>query len=313
MGVNLEMDFSNILKAEIASKKSSIGTSRFIKPSQKRKASPEPSPVDSQQFKSQKISTETDSMRKSDPEDEKVKKELRRLGEPITLFAETPEHRFERLQTIHQQTTSQESIPPPEALQPASDHTEHQRERRDKEEIQAEKDKLLESIDTSIISRELFEKNQTECERLVGVLFKQHLRTWERQILALPQTDEAQSKLAIYSQTRTNLKPFFKLLKTHTIDRDMSAHIVDICVEMQQREYLKANEAYLALSIGSAAWPIGVTSVGIHARSGREKISASKISHPLNNEATRKWVQGIKRVLTWRGEEYPPSDASKRA
>ena len=42
---------------------------------------------------------------------------------------------------------------------------------------------------------------------------------------------------------------------------------------MQEREYLKANDSYLRLSIGNAPWPIGVTMVGIHERSAREKIS----------------------------------------
>ena len=33
---------------------------------------------------------------------------------------------------------------------------------------------------------------------------------------------------------------------------------------MAEREYLKASDQYIQLSIGNAPWPIGVTSVGIH-------------------------------------------------
>ena len=35
---------------------------------------------------------------------------------------------------------------------------------------------------------------------------------------------------------------------------------------------------YLRTAIGNAPWPIGLTMVGIHERTGREKISSSKVS-----------------------------------
>ena len=57
--------------------------------------------------------------------------------------------------------------------------------------------------------------------------------------------------------------------------------IVDYC---KDREYVKANKHYLQLSIGKKAWPIGVTSVGIHMRTGREKIQINKTTHVMNNE-----------------------------
>jgi pre-mRNA-splicing factor 18 len=51
---------------------------------------------------------------------------------------------------------------------------------------------------------------------------------------------------------------------------------------MQNRSYQKANDAYLRMSIGNAAWPIGVTSVGIHERSAREKIGQDNIAVSRN-------------------------------
>ena len=64
---------------------------------------------------------------------------------------------------------------------------------------------------------------------------------------------------------------------------------------MQQREYLRANDAYLRLSIGNAPWPIGVTMVGIHERSAREKIFSNSVAHVLNDEVSRKYIQSLKR------------------
>lgn len=54
---------------------------------------------------------------------------------------------------------------------------------------------------------------------------------------------------------------------------------------------LQANDAYLQMAIGNSPWPIGVTMVGIHARTGREKIFAQQIAHVLNDETQRKYIQ----------------------
>lgn len=49
-------------------------------------------------------------------------------------------------------------------------------------------------------------------------------------------------------------------------------HIVHYCLIKQ---YVKAIDKYMDLAIGNAPWPIGVTMVGIHERSGRAKIFSS--------------------------------------
>lgn len=43
---------------------------------------------------------------------------------------------------------------------------------------------------------------------------------------------------------------------------DMLARIAEIVHYMQKRQYQRANDSYLRLSIGNAPWPIGVTMVG---------------------------------------------------
>ena len=58
---------------------------------------------------------------------------------------------------------------------------------------------------------------------------------------------------------------------------------------------------------GNSPWPIGVTSVGIHERSAREKIShvMNGAAHVMNNEATRKYLQALKRLLTFMQRAHP--------
>lgn len=99
-----------------------------------------------------------------------------------------------------------------------------------------------------------------------------------------------------------------------SLEADVLQGVGEIIHHMQMREYVKANDAYLRLSIGNAAWPIGVTmvrylchpfcciaasfaQVGIHDRSAREKIGGHSVAHVLNDEVSRKYIQSLKRCV----------------
>lgn len=55
------------------------------------------------------------------------------------------------------------------------------------------------------------------------------------------------------------------------------------------------------------AWPIGVTMVGIHERSAREKLHESE-AHIMSDEVTRKFLQSIKRCISFVQTRWPPWD-----
>jgi pre-mRNA-splicing factor 18 len=78
---------------------------------------------------------------------------------------------------------------------------------------------------------------------------------------------------------------------------DLIYKLAELAYNVQQRQYQRANDAYLRLSIGNAAWPIGVTSVGLHERGAREKITEDVVAHVLNDEVSRKWIQAVKRCV----------------
>jgi pre-mRNA-splicing factor 18 len=78
--------------------------------------------------------------------------------------------------------------------------------------------------------------------------------------------------------------------------------VVRCCLE---RDYLTAMDQYIKLAIGNAPWPIGVTMVGIHERSAREKIYTNSVAHIMNDETTRKYLQSIKRLMTLCQRRYP--------
>lgn len=45
--------------------------------------------------------------------------------------------------------------------------------------------------------------------------------------------------------------------------------------------------------------------VGIHERSAREKISSNSIAHVLNDETQRKYITGLKRLMTFHQTIHP--------
>lgn len=72
------------------------------------------------------------------------------------------------------------------------------------------------------------------------------------------------------------------------------------------RDYTAANDRYIEISIGNAPWPMGVCMLGITVRR-----NAQRVSHVLNDEMSRKWMQAIKRLLTVSQEMYPNEDVTK--
>lgn len=115
---------------------------------------------------------------------------------------------------------------------------------------------------------------------------------------------------ATYAQTQAYIKPLFRKLKTKSLPEDIMESLVEIVNYMLAREYVKANDAYLQMAIGNAPWPIGVTMVGIHARTGREKIFSKHVAHVLNDETQRKYIQALKRLMT-KCQQFFPTDPSK--
>ena len=46
--------------------------------------------------------------------------------------------------------------------------------------------------------------------------------------------------------------------------------------------------------------------VGIHERAAREKIFSQDVAHVLNDETQRKYIQSVKRLMTYAQNKYPP-------
>jgi pre-mRNA-splicing factor 18 len=111
-----------------------------------------------------------------------------------------------------------------------------------------------------------------------------------------------------FKETEQYLKPLYSRLKHRTLDVNLLAGIKLIVDAMKDRNYLHAYKIYMGVAIGNSPWPIGVTSVGLHERSAREKISfkySSGSAHIMNDEASRKFIQALKRLMTFCQRRYP--------
>lgn len=111
-----------------------------------------------------------------------------------------------------------------------------------------------------------------------------------------------------YKRGVANIQQLFRKFEKGDLDVGILEPVVEIVKAAQERRYVDANDGYLTLSIGKAAWPIGVTMVGIHERSAREKLHESDKGHVMGDEVTRKFLQSIKRCLSFAQVRWPPED-----
>lgn len=222
--------------------------------------------------------------------DEEMTQKLRGLGEPAVLFGETRGARIKRLRRLT--TTTQGPIPTTLRLVDEKDM-------KIADEVPPASDKAA--------RRWLF--------RQLASYFTMVLREWEialaREHAADPERAETMAAKQAYSamvQCKQTMTPLFRKFEKGDLDEDVLKSIAEIVKAAQERRYVDANDGYLRLSIGKAAWPIGVTMVGIHERSAREKLHNGERGHVMGDEVTRKYLQSIKRCLTFAQVRWPPED-----
>lgn len=164
------------------------------------------------------------------------------------------------------------------------------------------------------MARGLGKGNKERDTQVILTLLEFLLKMWNAQLNSGAASERMATKSKIaratYTQTRVYMKPLLRKLRNNTLPEDILDSLTDIVKLLLDRNYIKASDAYLQMAIGNAPWPIGVTMVGIHARTGREKIFSKNVAHVLNDETQRKYIQGLKRLMT-KAQEYFPTDPSR--
>eukprot|EP00727_Mastigamoeba_balamuthi_P009353 m51a1_g504 putative pre-mrna-splicing factor 18 (458) ;mRNA; r:287061-290435 len=227
-----------------------------------------------------------------------VMRRLRQRNQPITLFAEDDRARYERLRKLEERE-------PMEYVAGTDNDMLKRLRAMDREEEQGSKAKPA-AISATPEPRGKLD----DIEQFFDGLLDEWAKALESRAHEERRTSEGKKALAKYQECRANIQPFFHQLRARQVPSDVHRSVARIVSYLRQREYVKANDVYLQLSIGNAPWPMGVTMVGIHERSAREKIFSNQVAHILNDETTRKYLQAIKRLMTF-CQNLHPADPSK--
>lgn len=246
---------------------------------------------------------------------EEVMQRLRALGLPIQMFGETPTHRKTRLkEALENQKNVMAGLSEMEEFRLGSGHgirnTFLEREKKgndvaqDDEKVARKQEKEDDGHDD----------DDDDPVKRIYRFFKGLLRQWEDDLAARPEavkrTAAGRNETKTLKQCKDYIRPLFKLCKTRRLDPSLMSHILKIVEFCQAGEFVKANDAYIDVAIGRAAWPIGVTQVGIHARTGRAKIESANVAHVMNSELQRKYLTSVKRLMTYyqkKREDVAPS------
>ncbi|GAX20497.1 pre-mRNA-splicing factor 18 [Fistulifera solaris] len=238
--------------------------------------------------------------------------ELRSYGLPIRLFGETDIERRERLQDARKmQKETLATLSEKEEFRLGKGHSIRNPflEKNNNEDAIAAPAKPSEENKWTI-------DDETDPPKKIYRYLKGLLREWEDDLMQRP--EEVKRSVAGRNETKTlkqckdYIRPLFKLCKNRTLAEDMMGHILKIVEYCQQGEFVKANDTYIDVAIGRAAWPIGVTMVGIHERTGRSKINSQNVAHVMNSELQRKYLTSVKRLITFAQRKRPDVDPSKK-
>ncbi|KAM3725354.1 Pre-mRNA-splicing factor [Dirofilaria immitis] len=254
-----------------------------------------------------------------------VIKRLRSRSQPITLFGETEQESRARLRKLEiEQPDMKEGWK--NDFQSAMKEVDHEliEEVIKGEQYNAGKHDVAMPNSAGDTNWERIEANaqllgegdnpNRDCD-VIREFFSYILTRWGKALNARDEVEKrsAEGKLAatMHKQTMEHLRPLMKNLEKHNVNADIREHLIKICrLIIIDRDYIRANNAYMEMAIGNAPWPVGVTRSGLHQRPGSAKAYVSNIAHVLNDETQRKYIQAFKRIMT-RCQKYFPTDPSK--
>lgn len=268
-----------------------------------------------------------------------VTRKLRQMGLVIRFFGEDNAERLERLKkALEKQSKTLEGLSELEEFRLGKGHgirnpflAENKQLKKDQlqnrgfgftDEGTSEKARLLDNKelndnkDKHKNEEVENEEDQSDPPKIIYKYLKGLLKEWERELAERPESITrsvaGRNESKTLKQCKDYIRPLFKLLKSRKLEDGLQFHLLKIVNFAKQGEFVKAHDSYMDVAIGRAAWPIGVTMVGIHARSGRAKIESSNVAHVMNSELQRKYLTSVKRLLTFDQKRRDDVDPSKK-
>jgi pre-mRNA-splicing factor 18 len=249
-----------------------------------------------------------------------ITKQLREFGLAIRYFGETHDQRIERLkEALEKQTTALAGLSEKEEFRLGKGHgirnpflgreEEPARAQQQKKGRQDEKAQLE-------TKKENNQDDKDDPAKQIYNFFKGLLKQWEQDLTERPdivaRSVAGRNESKTLKQCKDYIRPLFKLCKSRKIEAGLQGHLIKIVNFAKEGQFVKAHDSYIDVAIGRAAWPIGVTMVGIHARSGREKIGSANVAHVMNSELQRKYLTSVKRLLTYAQKKRPDVEPSRK-
>jgi pre-mRNA-splicing factor 18 len=269
-----------------------------------------------------------------------ITRKLRQMGLVIRYFGEGDSERFERLtKALEQQSKTMEGLSELEEFRLGKGHgirnpflAQNKQLKKDQQQIAglgfgdertSEKARLLESDNANDNKdkkkggqEDENEEDQSDPPKIIYKYLKGLLKEWERELAERPESITrsvaGRNESKTLKQCKDYIRPLFKLLKSRKLEDGLQFHLLKIVNFAKQGEFVQAHDSYMDVAIGRAAWPIGVTMVGIHARSGRAKIESANVAHVMNSELQRKYLTSVKRLLTFDQKRRKDVDPSKK-
>lgn len=302
------MDFSALLAKEIAKKKAEAGEGQAkqinrgqlakqkeeqywreqeearVKKEQREKRKREEEEKEREELRSKREklrkrsakNDDNDASNSSDPPvpAKDVIDELRQLGEPVTLFGESDSGRFKRLQKI--------------------------KRRKEIERIRAEEKDREEGVEFEIDPKDI--RDNVEKVNLQVRAYLRYLLALWKEVLErnMAKEDDSDEGLEILHQTEDEVDILLNRMRDKKLEPRVVTSVSTLLHYIQQKNYRLANDSYIKMSIGTAAWPVGIVSVGLHDRAPEERFSGGNDdAQIMKDESTRRWLTAIKRLLTF--------------
>lgn len=267
-----------------------------------------------------------------------ITRKLRQMGLVIRYFGEGNTVRFERLKkALEHQSKTLEGLSELEEFRLGKGHgirnpflAQNKQLKKDQQQLtglgfggderSSENARLLEKEKPNDDDKDDLqgenEEDQSDPPKIIYKYLKGLLKEWERELAERPESITrsvaGRNESKTLKQCKDYIRPLFKLLKSRRLEDGLQFHLLKIVGFAKEGEFVRAHDSYLDMAIGRAAWPIGVTMVGIHARSGRAKIESSNVAHVMNSELQRKYLTSVKRLLTFDQKRRTDVDPSKK-
>ena len=227
---------------------------------------------------------------------------LRRLGLPVTLFGESDVDRDRRLVAALELKRLKEEAEASGAISSSCEESEA--------DLVSERDAaaaaLTEFLKTpnvlDLLSAEQLSTSAMDSvdagHTFVRLQLKRWLANWRIRLGHFGHDPRSvPNSVRLYRQYLHNIAPLVEVLEDGVCPLQILKCLVAIFCAMEDRDFLRAENEYFALTIGNEAWKIGIYSGGQHERARTMRLHRGTVSHIMNNRVVLLAMHAVKALM----------------